>query len=197
MISQASIFLRNRLNSYLTEKAGSRSDGSQEDKVIFPSGEKMDPISFKLGAVTALLINLEEENTLRAADPYSRVNSQGVTQKIQPEIRLNFYLLFVARFKLYEQSLSFLSLIVNYFQNHRYFNRVNAPELDAGLEKLLVEMITLPFAEQNEVWNALRTTYHPSVLYKVKLVVFSDNGKAPTPSIEDQSIDIGHETHEV
>ena len=28
--------------------------------------------------------------------------------------------------------------------------------------------------EQNEVWNALRTTYHPAVLYRAKLIVFSD-----------------------
>jgi hypothetical protein len=30
----------------------------------------MDPISFKLGAISAVLINIEEDNTLRGPDPY-------------------------------------------------------------------------------------------------------------------------------
>ncbi|MEM7266516.1 MAG: Pvc16 family protein, partial [Pseudomonadota bacterium] len=39
-------------------------------------------------------------------------------------------------------------------------------------EKLTVELVTLPFAQQNEIWNALRTTYRSSLLYKVRMVVF-------------------------
>lgn len=35
-----------------------------------------------------------------------------------------------------------------------------------------MELVTLPFAQQNEVWNALRTSYKPSVLYKVRMLVF-------------------------
>ena len=48
-----------------------------------------------------------------------------------------------------------------------------------------MELTTLPFAEQNEVWSALRTTYHPSVLYKVKMVVFKDEETVATPVIEE------------
>ena len=40
-----------------------------------------------------------------------------------------------------------------------------------------------------EVWNALRTTYLPSVLYKVKLVAFRDEAAASAPDIGDTSLE--------
>jgi hypothetical protein len=58
------------------------------------------------------------------------------------------------------------------------------------IEQLIMELITLPFSEQNEMWNALRTTYHPSVLYKVKLVVFRDKDAAPMPEIREKDLRI-------
>ncbi len=163
-------------------------DESEEDKVVFVDGEKMDPISFKLGAVSVLLINIEEENTLRAADPYVRVSAEGAFQRVQPEIRINLYVLFIARFKQYEQGLTYLSLIIKYFQNHRLLDHHNAPELSDKIDHLIIELITLPFSEQNEVWNSLRTTYYPSVLYKVKMLVFRDEDAVPTTEVQEKDI---------
>ena len=185
MISDVLLFLKDRLNAYLSTKSGWNPDASQEDTVVFMDGEHMDPVSFKLGAVSALLINIEEDNTLRGPDLYRRVAPDGTRHQIQPEIRLNLYVLFVARFKQYEDALRYLSLIIQYFQHHRLFNQHNAPELSAGMEQLVLELTTLPFAEQNEIWSALRTTYHPSVLYKVKMVVFKDEETVATPVIEE------------
>jgi hypothetical protein len=185
MISDVLLFLKDHLNAYLSTKSGWSHETSQEDKVVFIDGENMDPISFKLGAISALLINIEEDNTLRGPDPYRRMASDGTRYKTQPEIRLNLYVLFVARFKEYEDALRYLSQIIQYFQNRRLFNQHNAPELSANIEQLVMELITLPFAEQNEVWSALRTTYHPSVLYKVKMVVFKDEETVAMPVIEE------------
>ena len=161
MISDTLVFLKNQLNTYLKSISGRKPDESWEDKVVFLDGEKMDPVSFKLGAVTVLLVNLERENTLRAADPYTRTLANGSLQKVQPEIRLNLYVLFVARFKQYEQGLSYLSAIIKYFQSHQLLNQQNAPELDESIEQLSIELITLPFSEQNEVWSALRHYLSP------------------------------------
>jgi hypothetical protein len=174
MINEVLIFLKNHLNAYLNVSSGLSRGESTEDRVVFLDGEKMDPITFKLGAVTALLINVEEENTLRPPDPYTAVSADGMQRKVQPDIRLNLYVLFVARFKQYEQGLSYLSRIIQHFQNHRVFDNHNAPELNGNIERLILELVTLPFSEQNELWNSLRTTYHPSVLYKVKMLVLKD-----------------------
>lgn len=143
----------------------------------------MDPVSFKLGAVTLLLINVEEEAILRSANPYARVAADGAAYAVQPDIRVNLCVLFVARFKQYEQALAQLSKIIQYFQSHRVFDQRNAPSLSGTVDKLIMELLTLPFSEQNDLWNALRTTYHPSVLYKVKTIIFEDQQAKTTSPI--------------
>lgn len=190
MISEALIFLKNHLNEHLRAQAGQALDDSGEDRVVFLDGEKLDPISFKLGAVTTLLLNIEEERTLRPADPYVRVAEDGTRVRTQPEIRLDLRVLFVARFKAYEQGLSYLSRIIAHFQTHRVFDRESAPALSDRIERLIVELTTLSLAEQNEVWNALRTTYHPSMLYRVRLVAFRDAAAAAVPAVREPDLGV-------
>lgn len=186
MLNEVLVFLKNHLNHQLNPRAGWTAGELQEETVVFIDGEKMDPIIFKLGAVTVLLINVEEENSLRPPDPYLGQSSMGDKLKVNPEIRMNLYVLFVARFKQYELGLEYLSDIIQHFQNHRVFDHANAPELSERIEKLILELVTLPFSEQNELWNALRTTYHPSVLYKVKMVVFRDSDARRTTEVSEK-----------
>ena len=190
MINEVLVFLRDHLNTSLSVRSGLTPEQSVEDKVVFVDGEKMDPITFKLGAVTELLVNIEEENTLRPADLYTAVSSDGTRRKVEPEIRMNLFVLFVARFKKYEDGLSSLSQIIQHFQNNRVLNHDNAPELSDRIDRLILELITLPFSEQNEMWNALRTTYHPSVLYKVKMVVFRDGDAAARPAVSEKEFSL-------
>ena len=189
MISDALVFLKNRLNTHL--KSGRSPDESQEEPVVFLDGQNMEPLTFKMGAVSVLLINIEEETTLRPPDRYQRLAPDGTSQKIQPDIRLNLYVLFVARFKQYEESLRYLSLIIRYFQQQRVFNQQNAPDLVENIEQLVLELITLPFSEQNEVWSSLRVTYHPSLLYKVGMVVFKDEAGMSVPELAEKRLDLG------
>jgi hypothetical protein len=187
MISEALTFLKSHLNAHLNAQAGAGADASGEDRVVFLDGEKFDPISFKLGAVTTLMMNVEEEKTLRAADPYVRVAEDGTRLRAQPDIRLNLYVLFVARFKSYEHGLDYLGRIIAHFQTHRVFDRQSAPDLDPRIGKLIMELTTLSLAEQNEIWNALRTTYHPSVFYRVKMLAYRDDlvqGAAPVQTLD-------------
>ena len=188
MLSEVLVFLKDHLNQHLNARTDWTSGESQEDKVVFIDGEKMDPILFKLGAVSVLLINVEEENTLRAPDPYAGVSSAGGLLKVNPEIRMNLYVLFVARFRQYELGLSYLSDIIQHFQSHRTFDHRSAPDLSDRIQKLILELVTLPFSEQNELWNALRTTYHPSVLYKVKMVVFRDKEARQPAEVKEKAL---------
>ena len=188
MIGKVLVFLKNQLNAYLEVKSGRRPDEATEEMVEFLDGASMDPLTFKPEAVTAMLINIEEENTLRSADPFTAIDSNGVSKKVHPEIRLNLYVLFVARFTKYEAGLDYLSLIIQYFQHNRRFNRHNAPTLDEEIEQLVMELITLPFSEQNEIWNALRSPYLPSVLYKVRMIVFRDEDAMPLPETAEKTI---------
>ena len=189
MLSDVLLLLRSQLNDYVDANSGGSPAEPGEDKVVLLDGEKMDPITFKLGAISILLVNLEEETTQRSADRYQRVLPNGSKLQVHPEIRLNFYILFVARFKQYEQGLRYLSLIIQFFQQNRVLDHQNAPALSDRIEKLIMELVTLPFSEQNEIWNALRTTYHPSVLYKVRMITFRDEEGVVAPEVGEQTLE--------
>lgn len=190
MLDKVLVFLKDHLNQHLRPGADLASGETQEKAVVFVDGEKLDPITFKLGAISALLINVEEENALRSPTPYQSVSPTGDTIRINPDIRMNLYVLFVARYKRYESGLAQLSAVIRHFQSHRVFDQQNAPELGADIEKLVMELVTLPLPEQNDLWNALRTTYHPSVLYKVSMVVFRDEASKYPAEIGERIIRI-------
>jgi hypothetical protein len=188
MLNDVLIFLKNNLNSYLS--SGGTNINAQEDQVTFLSGQSIDSLGFKPGSISLVMINLEQENVLRSPDLYSRNLSDGTVQRVQPEIRLNLYVLFVANYQQYEDALRNLSAIIQYFQKHRVFGHQDSPQLSDNIEQLVIELVTLSFAEQNEVWGSLRLPYHPSVLYKVKMVVFQDQTPKEAPEIIDKSINL-------
>ncbi|MFV8751779.1 DUF4255 domain-containing protein [Nannocystaceae bacterium ST9] len=190
MISDVLVFLRKHLDEYLRIELGVTPDDASGDKVVFLDGDKIEPITFKLGAVSELLINVEEERLLRQPDLYSRKTEEGIPQRVQPDIRLILYILFVARFKQYESSWEHLSKIIEHFQTQRVFEQETTPDLPAGIEKLVLELVTLNFAEQNEVWNALRTTHHPSILYRVKLIAMRDRKPQVQPQVSEPQVDL-------
>ena len=144
---------------------------------------QQDFIKFELNKVTPILVNVEEENQLRPADRFARMADNGSREKIWPDVRLNLYVLFVSSFYDYTDALYYLGLIVKYFQTHPIMNHDNTPQMSLEIGRLQVELITLPFSEQNEVWNALRSAYHPSLLYRVKMLVFQDQPDVMAPGI--------------
>jgi hypothetical protein len=173
VIGQILVFLRKQLDDYLRAELAGGVDEPVADKVVFLEGDKLDPIAFKEEAVSELLVNVEEERQLRAADPYVRVQD-GKPQRAQPDLRLILYVLFVARFKQYDSGWEHLSKVIEYLQTNRTFERADHPDLPDGVEKLILELVTQSFADQSDVWNMLRTTYHPSALYRVRLIVLQD-----------------------
>lgn len=184
MIAETLIFLRKHLDEHLRVELGGSQDDAVGDRVVFLDGDKMDPLTFQSGAVSLLLINTEEERILRSADPYARVAEDGARQHVQPDIRLNLYLLFVARFKRYESAWSHLSALLEHIQSRRVFD-ASVPGLPAGVDRIGLELVTLTFAEQNEIWGALKANHHPSLLYRVRLLAFRDRRPVDAPPVVD------------
>ncbi|MBC7977199.1 MAG: DUF4255 domain-containing protein [Myxococcales bacterium] len=177
------VFLRKRTDDYLRVQLAEAGDDPVADKVVFLDGDKLDPISFQDGAVSELLINIEEDRLLRAADPYSRMQEDGKPSRRQPDLRLVLYVLFVARFKQYDLAWDHLAKIIEYLQSNRTFERESSPDLPTGVDKLTFELMTQSFTEQNNIWSALRTTYQPSALYRAQLVVLRDVKPVPRDQI--------------
>ena len=156
--------------------------GLAKSTVEFPKSNEgnRESIDFVPDALNLLMVNLEEENTMRQSDAF-RQEKNGRAFAAMPEIRLNLYLLFVADRSDYLACMHQLSLVSRHFQARRVFTHNSAPSLPQDIEKLTVELITLPFAQQNEVWNALRTSYKPSLLYKVRMLAFSQDEPLQPP----------------
>ena len=186
MIGDVLDLLKVRLNGYLASSGHPEPEGSTKDRVVLLNGE-IAP-SFKLNHLTTLLVNLEEEAAVRTANPHRRTLTGGKVLAVSPEIRLSLYVLFVARFKNYKQGLQCLSLVIRYFQSHRLLDRQVAPDLPEDIEKLVIELVTLPFSRQNEIWKALHAPYQPSALYKVGLVVFRDDEGIEPPEIRETTL---------
>ena len=169
MIDEVLVMLKDKLNAYFRLKAD-----VQEDKVAFVDGSKTDPLSIPLNNVVPLLMNIEEEKALRPANRYEGLVIDGLQTRSYPALTLNILVLFVCKFSDYQQSLKFLSLVLAFFQRNPVFDPYNTPTLSAGVERLRIEFISLPIAQQNELWSSLRSTYLPSALYKLSLLVYDD-----------------------
>lgn len=159
------VFLQLQLKNHLERKFG-----VGNGNVEFLSSGNWDPLAFGENELTFLLINLEEDKIMNPPDRFQRVNAVGKSIKIQPEIRLNLYLLIVSHFGTYTEALKQLTATILFFQNNRFFQPQSFPEIPEDVGQLSLELMTLSFSEQNEIWSSLKAAYHPSALYKIKLL---------------------------
>jgi hypothetical protein len=177
LIADALEFLRGRLNTAMPRDTAG---GSAEDLFVYAGMNGDNDVSFPANAVSLVLVRIEEDTAHRRPEPYLRVAADGARTRVEPEIRLNLFVLVVARFPDdYRLALHHLSRVVGYFQRHRVFNRENSPELHQAIPQLLLELVTPSFSEQNEIWGALRVAYQPSALYRVRMVVFMEEEGTP------------------
>ncbi len=119
------------------------------------------------------LVNIEEDRIAKNPDPVVRTNAGIFYQN--PRIFLNLYVLFVATHTSYATSLLTISTIIQFFQGVRSFDVATHPALDAGIERLTVDLYTLNFEQVNHLWGILGGKYQPSVMYKLKLIGIEDS----------------------
>ena len=158
-------FIKNQIEIYLQQKFGQ--DGSA---IGYLASGNWDPLTFTDNQTTILLINVEEDRVMRPDHLYSAKDAEGNKIAAPPELRLNLFILFVAKNNDYKEAWKQLSAIISFFQQKRLFTPENAPELPDDVQTLVFELTTLSFSEQNEVWSALKAPYHPSVMFKVRTV---------------------------
>jgi len=182
VIDRALLFLRDQVSDHVARATGN-ADGAAGEAVTFPDGDKLDPLTLKVGAVNLLLVNMEQEVMLRADDPFSRPLGDGTVAAVQPALRLNLSVLFVARYNAYDSALAALSAVLRFFQANRVFDARGFPDLDTRIGRLAVELITLPLHQHNDLWGALRLAYHPSLLFRVRLLTVEQEVGAPAPPI--------------
>ena len=182
MIHTCLSFLANELNEYLKVRTGSPT----VDRVFLTSvATEGGGVVIPDKSVGVSLINIEEDRVYK--DQKSTViNSFGNVERLNPEIKLNLYVLISANFQNtneqdssddYVEGLKQLSYIISFFQAKNVFTPENSPKLaeyDPNLKKLVVELYSYSFEQLYNFWSVVGTKYLPSVLYKVRMLTFQE-----------------------
>lgn len=189
MLNVAVSFLAEQFNAYLLRRTGSTTLGRVvPGNVVDETGK----LAIASGSVGLALVNIEEERVMREQAP-ARVMVRGREMTLQPEIRLNLTLLFVARMASYDMTLKALSNVLTFFQANPAFSAEDYPALDARIGKLVMELHSVGPETLNQLWAAIGAKYQPSVLYRARLVTIQDQEPL---SFGEPITDIGFEVHE-
>lgn len=141
--------------------------------------------SYMQDKIVLSLVNLMEEVTLKNASPYPNNSAQPVVQN--PPTFLNLFLLFTANFTSpqgassssqvpYNNGLTLLSSVIEFFQSQRIFTVQNSPAIDMvqhpALQelKIAMELFPLTFEQVNHLWGSLGGKQMPFVLYKARVL---------------------------
>ncbi len=168
MIYDALEVLRSEANDYLKSLPELNISGSSV--VTLSNVAKEDgSIEIPNNNLGVALVNLEEERTVRDVKPH-RVNPDHSISHLNPEIRLNLYVLFTAHFSDYKTGLQHLAGLIRFFQRKTVFTPDNSPTMPVEIDRLVIELNPLNLEQQNNLWAVLGAKYLPSVLYKVRAI---------------------------
>jgi hypothetical protein len=190
MINTALDFLKKEINTFLELKNGVSGDKIFLTNVATDQGGWAIPPN----CLGLSLINIEEERVFKEQRT-AYINEVGMTEHMNPEIKLNLYVLVSANYndnsgtaQKYKEGLKQLSQVIALFQSRNVFTNENSPllySLDPNIKKLVVELYSYSFEQQYNFWSTIGAKYLPSVLYRVRLLRFQE--KAPS----DQSPQVG------
>ena len=183
MIHTSLAFITDQLNEYLKLKAGTSTD----DRIFLTNiATESNGVVIPDKSLGVTLINIEEERVYKEQN-ISRINNQGNVEYLNPEIKLNLYILISANFQDkkvndssddYVEGLKQLSHIISFFQAKNVFTPGNSPSMadfDPRLKKIIVELYSYSFEQLNNFWSVIGAKYLPSVLYKIRTVTFQED----------------------
>jgi hypothetical protein len=118
------------------------------------------------------LTNIEKDTMPSRPHSQSRAMSDRDVVSSKP-IFLNLYLMVAANFtgSNYPEGLKFISNVIAYFQQQQVFNHQNSPDLDPGIDKIILDIENFKSHELSNLWGMFGAKYVPSVVYKVRMVV--------------------------
>lgn len=170
MIHIAVAHIANHLNQYLKRTFDLNEDIVVTSNIVEQDGTVVSHINNKL---VICLINVENDTMpLRQL-----MNNNSGSQRIvtgPPPLYFNLYLMIIGHFSSnnYTEALKFLSNAISFFQRSPVFDHASTPDLDKRIDRLVLDIENLNFQDLSNVWGVLGGKYLPSVLYKVRLVVF-------------------------
>ncbi|MDW3194762.1 MAG: DUF4255 domain-containing protein [Cytophagales bacterium] len=172
-------FVRNKLNAYFRNTSRWAEDKAIVANVAGVQAGSDPEFSDKL------LISLAHMNIEYSLfNQHGKVSNGEQFNRVPSPLTFNVDLLFSASANKYEESLKLLSDTIAFFQSNHFYDSSNSSGLPEGVQKLSLSVLDLDYHESSQLWSRLGAKYVPSVLYRMRLVVFdSAEVKEVVPSI--------------
>ena len=138
----------------------------QPEGIVKLAGFTDEDKSWILNKVVVSVVSVERE-TAAGIGGGNVKNGSGGFNRGYPPLKVNVNVVFAAVYdqKRYEDALSVLSAVILFLQANPVFNV-------SGKQKYTVELISLSAVELNNIWSNLGGHYYPSVMCKIRGVVF-------------------------
>lgn len=173
MLEIAVKFLCDELASYLASRAGASPPAVAATRLVDDGGKTL----VAEDSIGVSVFNIEEDRVMRSQTPEYVLN-EGKHVVVQPDLKVNLHLMFVANFRQYDQALKHLSSVLTFFQAHPKFSSDTHPALDPAVGRLTVELMSLTYEQLNQVWACIGGKMLPSAAYRVRFIMLRD--AAPT-----------------
>lgn len=131
---------------------------------------KLKALNTPLGIYLSL-VNISRETTIGQLEPFKKT---GATIEIKsPPVYINIYVMVTAHFTDYSTALVHLGTALEFFQNKPYLDKYNilpAHSWPSKLENIVFDWHNLEIDKLNQLWGIHGGTYHPSFLFRVRLL---------------------------
>lgn len=202
MLTEAAVFIRNEVRSYLQQV---NAVSSTQEEVFLGNIALLENQTTLTDKVILTLVNVEEESAMKNSKNWFKNPVTGGIKTAFPPVYLNLYFLFTATLSgspsdpdaSYQKALDRIGAIVELFQSKKVFTFQNSPGFDPGVleEKLFYEirlvpeLYTLTFEQINHLWGSLGGKQSPFVMYKIRLVKIQGLITGEAPVIEQVDLD--------
>ncbi len=179
MLHSSLQFLAHELNEFLELKT--QMNDSVVTRIYITGIASEEGLLIPENSLGMSLINIEEERVFKDQKS-TLINDDGVAERVNPELKLNLYIVISANFQdaknsgssdNYVEGLKQLSYVISFFQSKNVFTSDNTPSMnsyDPELKKLVAELFSCNFEQLSNFWTTVGTNYLPSVIYKLRLI---------------------------
>lgn len=137
-------------------------------------------VAYASNKLVLSLVQIEKDTLPQASGSGRTFGFNG-----KKSLHLNLYILILANFsgERYGEGLRMISRCINYFQRTPFFDHSNAPDLDVGIEKLILDIENVDFDNLPGIWNSVGGKCLPAIMYKVRMISVSDLGVEQRPGV--------------
>jgi len=166
MIDAALTLIAGQLNQHLRQRFQVSEDLAVLSNLLEQNGSAVPIVANKL---VIFLAGVERDTMAHRATSQRGLNNE---LRLQEPIFLNLLVMCAANFSgiNYPEALKFLSSAIGFFQATPVIDHHNAPQLDVGLDRLILNIENLSSSEMHSLWGIHSGRYLPSVLYRVRMV---------------------------